>query len=174
MNDYLNKLIDKKALNQRDVAIIAGIPYQELNMFMTGKRRIPLKKSLILDKVLDLPQGTIARKQLENDIVNETKNMKYYDIKKKLIEAIKDNGGFWSYNSPPYELDDDSIIEAALIHLPFEKMDLLEGCWSKSKIKKVWKQRLLTQGKRMNILNFLLALKIFNIKEPQKYISRWA
>lgn len=164
----------KQRLNQRDLAALTGISYQELNMFLTGKRSIPTRKAIIIDKVLMLPAGYIARSQLEEEIQKEMKHINEDNRKQQLIAKIKENGGFWSYSSTPNDLDDESVIEAALIHLPFEEMPLLKSCWSKSTIKKVWKERLLTQGKRMNILNFLLAVKVFRIKEPLNYLQKWA
>ena len=49
-----------------------------------------------------------------------------------------------------------------------------EGIWSKAHIKRVWKERLVSQGKRMNVLNYILAVKLFGINNPDKYISRYA
>ena len=64
--------------------------------------------------------------------------------------------------------------EAALVHLDLEDLPLLLGIWSKAHIKRVWKERLVSQGKRMNVLNYILAVKLFGINNPDKYISRYA
>ena len=71
-------------------------------------------------------------------------------------------------------MDDDSIIEAALVHLDLEDLPMLLKIWSKSHVKRVWKERLVSQGKRMNILNFILAVKLFGMKNPDNYIARYA
>ena len=43
-----------------------------------------------------------------------------------ILEKIKANGGFWSYcGFIPTSLDDDSVIEAALVHLDLEDLPLL-------------------------------------------------
>lgn len=169
----ISEIIRERKLSQRDVSVMSNISYQEINMFLKGKRNITIHKTLILDNVLGLPRGTIAEKQLRDEIEQEQNKMDNENKRKVLIDRIKECGGFWSYDSSPYGLNDDSVIEEALIHLPFEEINLLESCWSRSKIKKVWKEKLLVQGKRLNILNFLLALKIFKIKKPQQYIAKW-
>lgn len=96
------------------------------------------------------------------------------DKRKTIIDRIKKNGGFWSYSEPPYGLDDDSVIEAGLIYLELEEMHFLFECWKYSRIKRIWKERLLKQGDRMNILNFILAVKVFNIKRPEQYIKKYS
>lgn len=94
-------------------------------------------------------------------------------IKQTILEKIKANGGFWSYcGFIPTSLDDDSVIEAALVHLDLEDLPLLLEIWDKAHIKRVWKDRLVSQGKRMNILNYILAVKFFDIQNPDEYLKR--
>ena len=89
-----------------------------------------------------------------------------------ILEKIKANGGFWSYQGIPENLDDDAVIEAALVHLDLEDLPLLFGIWSKAHIKRVWKERLVSQGKRMNIRNYTLGEKFFEIQNPEEYLKR--
>ena len=91
-----------------------------------------------------------------------------------IMEKIKNNGGFWSYSVIPVHMDDDSVIEASLVHLDLEDLPLLFGIWSKAHIKKVWKERLVSQGNRMSIRNYILAIKLFAIENPDKYLSRYS
>ena len=92
--------------------------------------------------------------------------------KQTILEKIKANGGFWSNcGFIPTSLDDDSVIEAALVHLDMEDLPLLLEIWDKSHIKQVWKERLVSQGKRMNILNYILAVKFFEIQNPDDYLK---
>ena len=101
--------------------------------------------------------------------------MESKDEKRMMImEKIKDNGGFWSYSGIPEHVDDDSVIEASLVHLDLEDIPMLYGIWSKAHIKKVWKERLVSQGNRMNIRNYILAVKFFTIKDPDNYLSRYS
>ena len=91
-----------------------------------------------------------------------------------IMEKVKAAGGLWSYQDIPEHLDDDSIIEAALVHLDLEDMPMLLQIWSRAHIKRVWKERLVSQGRRMNILNYILAVKVFKVKHPDNYIARYA
>lgn len=90
-----------------------------------------------------------------------------------VLQKIKANGGFWSYcGFIPTSLDDDSVIEAALVHLNLEDLPLLLEIWDKAHIKRVWKDRLVSQGKRMNIRNYSLAERFFGIQNPEEYLKR--
>ena len=63
------------------------------------------------------------------------------DKRQTILEKIKANGGFWSYcGYIPTSLDDDSVIEAALVHLALEDLPLLLEIWDKAHIKRVWKR----------------------------------
>lgn len=95
------------------------------------------------------------------------------DKRQTILEKIKANGGFWSYcGFIPTSLDDDSVIEAALVHLDLEDLPLLLEIWDKARIKRVWKDRLVSQGKRMNIRNYTLAVNFFEIQDPEEYLKR--
>ena len=77
------------------------------------------------------------------------------DKRQTILEKIKANGGFWSYcGYIPTSLDDDSVIEADLVHLDLEDLPLLLQIRDKAHIKRIWKERLVSQGKRMNIRNY--------------------
>lgn len=59
------------------------------------------------------------------------------DKRQTILEKIKANGGFWSYcDFIPASLDDDSVIEAALVHLDLEDLPLLLEIWDKAHIKR--------------------------------------
>ncbi len=95
------------------------------------------------------------------------------DKRQTILEKTKANGGFWSYcGFIPTSLDDDSVIEAALVHLDLEDLPLLLEIWDKAHIKRVWKDRLVCQGKRMNIRNYSLAVNFFEIRNPEQYLKR--
>ena len=89
-----------------------------------------------------------------------------------ILQKIRAKGGFWSYRGIPEDIDDDSVIEAALVHFNIEDLPLLLELWSKDHIKQVWKERLVSQGKRMNIRNYTLAVIFFEIKNPERYLKR--
>ncbi len=162
--EQIKQRIKERGLNQRDVALRIDIPFQNFSAFLNGRREIPLRETLLLDEVLGFPKGHIQQAMLEEKINLEQASLeqtKFEKRRRKIIKTIKENGGFWSYDHPPYKIDDDTVIEEGLQHLEFEDMHLIFENWSKSHVKRIWKQRLVSQGKRMNILNNLLGVLFF-------------
>ena len=177
VGEIIRNRLSELNISQTELAVRVGEYVQTISAIICGKREITIPLSVKLDKELDFAPGTIAVAQTRFlvDRELEGKQMESKQEKKMLImEKIKDNGGFWSYSDIPQHLDDDSVIEASLIHLDLEDLPLLLGIWSKAHIKKIWKERLVSQGRRMNILNYILAVKLFAINNPDKYITRYA
>ncbi len=164
-------------INRTELASRCGEHIQTVSAILNGRRDIPLALSIRMDDVLGFAPGTIAQAQTSELVEKEIKRMQFQDMQKKrmeLLEKIKAAGGFWSYQGIPEHLPDDAVIEAALVYLDLEDMPLLFQIWSKSRIRKVWKECLVSQGRRMNILNFILATKVFHINHPDNYLTRYA
>lgn len=100
------------------------------------------------------------------------KNQDKKNKKKIILKKIKENGGLWSYKSVPDSLPDDDIIEESLRHLDFEDMPMIFEIWSKAHIKRIWRERLVSEGRRMNVLNTLLGILFFDIKDIEKYLEK--
>ena len=170
MNAYaeIKEAIKQSCLSQREAAKAVGLPYQNLSSALRGKRDIPLKESLLLDELLGFSPGHIhnllALQKISKN-KNLLKNTRYLQNRKAILEKIKKNGGFWSYDGIPENMNNDDLIEEALLHLDFEDFHLMFENWSESHIKRIWKKRLLTQGKRLNTLNLLLEILFFNNKQ---------
>lgn len=174
--DVIRERLYALGINQMELAARVGEHFQTISAIINGKREANISLSVRIDEALGLSPGTIALAQTRYQVEKEINERKTESIKEKrhiILEKIKANGGFWSYQGIPDSLDDDSVIEAALVHLDLEDMPLLLGIWSKAHIKRVWKERLVSQGKRMNILNYILAVKLFGIPNPDNYISRY-
>ena len=92
-------------------------------------------------------------------------NTLYFQNRRAILEKIKENGGFWSYDGIPENINNDDLIEEALLHLDFEDFHLMFENWSESHIRRIWKKRLLSQGKRLTTLNLLLEILFFNNKQ---------
>ena len=156
-----------RRISQQELAMMIGMPYQNLSAALRGKRHIPVKYTIYIDRILGFQEGFTKKQLVDEEIIPiiKKKSRSPYEVKKSLIlNKINENGGFWSYSSIPEHLSDDDIIEKGLVHLEFEDMHLLFEIWSYSHVKKVWKQRLVSQKKRMNILNTLLGILFFNEK----------
>ena len=177
VGEVIRGRIAELGISQTELAARVGEHFQTISAIINGKREATISLSVRIDEALDLPSGTIAMAQTRYLVSKEISEKQTESMKEKrhiILEKIKANGGFWSYQGIPESLDDDAVIEAALVHLDLEDMSLLLGIWSKAHIKRVWKERLVSQGKRMNVLNYILAVKLFGINNPDKYISRYA
>lgn len=150
---------------------------QTISAVLKGQRDITIPLSVKIDAALGFEVGTVAFAQAKHQVAIEEQRQKVQDMQSRkmaILEKVKAAGGLWSYQGIPENLDDDSIIEAALVHLDLEDMPMVLGIWSKSHLKRVWKERLVCQGKRMNILNYILAVKLFGVKHPDNYLARYA
>ena len=164
-------------LSQVELANRCNEHVQVISAILNGQRDIPVSLSVRLDCALELEPGSVAIAQAKFLAAKEMERQKIRDMqgrKRAILKKIKSAGGLWSYQGIPEHLDDDSIIEAALVHMELEDLPMLLKIWSKSHVKRVWKERLVSQGKRMNILNYILAVKLFGVKHPDQYLIRYA
>ncbi|MCR5713527.1 MAG: helix-turn-helix domain-containing protein [Bacteroidales bacterium] len=177
VGEIIRQRLAEMGISQTELAARVGEHYQTISAIINGKREATIALSVRIDEVLDFSPGTVALAQTRHQISKELKECQAENMREKrqaILARIKANGGFWSYDGIPDRLDDDAVIEAALVHLDLEDLPLLLGLWSKAHIKRVWKDRLVSQGKRMNILNYILAVKFFGIPNPDLYLSRHA
>jgi plasmid maintenance system antidote protein VapI len=175
--DVIRSRITELGISQMELAARVGEHFQTISAVLNGKRDVTVPLSVRIDEALDFPAGTIAMAQTRYLVDKEVARKQYESLKDRrhvIVEKIRANGGFWSYQGVPDSLSDDAVIESALVHLDLEDLHLLYGIWSKVHIKRVWKERLVSQGRRMNVLNYILAVKLFRIKNPDKYITRYA
>lgn len=164
-------------VSQVELAARCGEHVQTISAVLNGQREIPVPLSVRLDVALGLEPGSVAIWQARYLVSVEMQRQDIVDMQGRrmaVLERIKAAGGLWSYQGIPEHLDDDSIIEAALVHMELEDLPMLFQIWSKSHLKRVWKERLVSQGKRMNILNYILAVKLFGVRHPDNYLARYA
>ena len=175
VGEVIKGRITELGISQMELATRVGEHFQTISAIINGKREATISLSVRIDEALDLPSGTIAMAQTRYLVSKEISEKQTESMKEKrhiILEKIKANGGFWSYQGIPESLDDDAVIEASLVHLDLEDLPLLFGIWSKAHIKRVWKERLVSQGKRMNIRNYTLAVKFLEIRNPEEYLKR--
>ena len=164
-------------ISQVELANRCGEHVQTISAVLKGQRDITIPLSVKMDAALGLEVGAVAFAQAKHQVAMEVQRQKVQDMQSRkmaILKKVKAAGGLWSYQGIPEHLDDDSIIEAALIHMDLEDLPMLLDIWSKSHLKRVWKERLVSQGKRMNILNYILAVKLFGVKRPDNYLARYA
>lgn len=93
-------------------------------------------------------------------------------IRQNLINKLKDNHCFWSYdNNSIIDVPDDVLVELVMVHLDLKEIDDLFILFSFDKIKKIWRENLALQGERYRTLNLFLAWYYFNIKDPRRYLK---
>lgn len=93
-------------------------------------------------------------------------------IRKNLIGQLINEHAFWSYNiRNPYEINDDVLIEKALIHLDIEYIINLCHLFPKKYLMKVWKEKLISNNETYYNLNRFYAFWLFDIKNPDRYLK---
>lgn len=175
--EIIRERLISMGISQVELANRCDEHVQVISAILNGQREVPIPLSVKLDYALELEQGSIAVAQARYLASQEAEHLMIPDMKSRkrdILEKVKAAGGLWSYQGIPEYMVDDDIIEAALVHLELEDMPMLLKIWSKSHLKRVWKERLVSQGKRMNILNYILAVKLFGVRHPDKYLIRYA
>lgn len=99
--------------------------------------------------------------------------MNKQEAKNELVQKLVEQGYMWSYDVMTNGASDVLIIEKSLLHLEFEDMHQVFDIYGFCKVKKVWKERLLSQGEYLSVINLLLASLFFHIKNPVRYIERY-
>lgn len=173
---YIRQSLSERGYDISDAALHSRMSPQNFSAVLKGHRDLTVVQSVCLDQMLGLEPGTLIKMQDSfkvMDCVSGKKDVLPSCQKRKILEKIKSNGGFWSYDGIPECLDDECIIEEGLRHLDFEDMHLLFELWSYAHVKRVWRKRLVPEGKRSNIMNMLLGVMFFNVKDIEGYLKKY-
>lgn len=95
-------------------------------------------------------------------------------IKSYLLEMLKREGAYWSYNKAGIiieTLSDDDLIADTLRYLDLDEIKLLFDIYPKSKIKTAWKEKLVPEGEYLYTLNRFFAWYYFDAKKPDAYLK---
>jgi len=93
-------------------------------------------------------------------------------IRKKLVSQLIEEHCLWSYdNSNITDLPDEMLVEKVLVYLDLDEIKELFSILSYSKIKRIWKERLVPQGAYFWQLNKFLAWYYFKAKKPATYLK---
>lgn len=165
----------KKQYKKGEIFTFDSLPtYLKTNSTIVQLSRLSKKR-----KIIHIAKGVYAIPPLKNKPTNnkkqrpEMKRPKYSD-KLALYEKLNQNGAFWSGKLKSKdnidESNDDILIEKGLLYLDFEDMHLLFKAYPKNKVKKYWLKNLVPQKQRYDIINRLLGILFFNIKNIDKYL----
>ena len=98
--------------------------------------------------------------------------MQKEDVKPYLIERLKQENAFWSYNIDAIkDVPDDILVELVLLHLDLDYIDRLFEIYSNKFIKKAWIQNVVPLGDRYYVLNKFFAWYYFHMKRPGAYVK---
>lgn len=96
------------------------------------------------------------------------------EIKEKLIDSLKKEKAFWSYEQESINVDtinDEMLIGYVLRYLDLKEIDLLYSIYSPKKIKSAWCKILVPEGQYLHTLNRFLAWYYFDAKKPDAYLK---
>ena len=95
------------------------------------------------------------------------------DIRNHLVDKLIEAGAFWSYDQASVRdsISDSQLIEAVLVKLDIEDIDLLFKVFSSRKIKSVWLKTMVVQGDYYYSLNRFYAWYYFHVCYPDRYLK---
>lgn len=168
IGQYINELIVHAKLSQSDVAREINVSRQLLSYVIGGKREMSLQLAMKLESFFSLPDGKLIMMQALQS-VQQRKRF----IRNHLCNQLVAKNAFWSYDVDSFDvIPDEEIIEKCFTALDMEDIDLMFELYSRKYIQQVWRERMAIQGEYMQMLNIMIAMYYFNIKEPEKYLAR--
>lgn len=106
-------------------------------------------------------------------MIVKSKN-KVAEIKGRLLEMLKEERAFWSYEPNSVTLDnlsDDQLIALTMRYLDLDEIKMLFGIFPYKKIKEAWKNILVPEGEYLYTLNRFFAWYYFKAKNPDAYLK---
>ena len=165
---YINELITRAGLSQSDVAREIKVSRQLLNCIICGKREMSLQLAMKLESFFSLPDGELMKMQALQAV-----RQRKQSIRNHLCKELVSKNAFWSYDVKSFEsIPDEEIIEKCFTILDMDDIDLMFELYPRKRIQQVWKERMAIQGEYMQMLNIMIAMFYFGIKEPEKYLAK--
>ena len=165
---YINELITRAGLSQSDVAREIKVSRQLLNCIICGKREMSLQLAMKLESFFSLPDGELMKMQALQAV-----RQRKQSIRNHLCKELVSKNAFWSYDIKSFEsIPDEEIIEKCFAILDMDDIDLMFELYPRKRIQQVWKERMAIQGEYMQMLNIMIAMYYFGIKEPEKYLAK--
>lgn len=102
------------------------------------------------------------------------KDYEYISVKAALIDELKGENAFWSYDNNSVSVDtvsDDNLIAYTLRYLDLPEIKKLFDIFTFNKVKNAWRRILIPEGDYLYTLNRFLAWYFFGIKRPDAYLK---
>lgn len=158
----------QSGLSQADVAREINVSRQSLSYVICGKREMSLQLAMKLEGFFSLPDGELMKLQAVRAVQQRKQS-----IRNHLCEVLVAKNAFWSYDISSYDsIPDEEIIEKCFTQLDMDDIDLMFELYTRKRIQQVWRERMAIQGEYMQMLNIMIAMYYFGIKEPEKYLAK--
>ncbi|MBO5748632.1 MAG: helix-turn-helix transcriptional regulator [Muribaculaceae bacterium] len=158
----------RKGLKQSDVAREINVSRQLLSYVVSGRREMSLQLSSRLESFFSLPDGELFKLQAV-DAVKQHKQK----LRNRLCDRLVKCNAFWSYDVKSYDaIPDEEIIEKCFMMLDMNDIELMFELYPRKRIRQVWQERMAIQGEYMKMLNVMISMYYFGIKEPEKYLEK--
>lgn len=168
VGQYINELIARAGLSQADVAREINVSRQSLSYIISGKREMSLQLAMKLESFFSLSDGELMKMQALQAVQQRKES-----IREHLCNELVAKNAFWSYDVKSYDIiPDEELIEKCFTVLDIPDIDLMFELYPRKYIKQVWRERMAIQGEYMQMLNIMIAMYYFGIKEPEKYLTR--
>lgn len=165
---YIKDLMSKAGVSQSDLAREINVPRQSLNYVICGNRELSLTLAMKLEGYFSLPDGELLKMQAV-EAVKQRKN----SLREHLCKELVAKNAFWSYDITSYStIPDDELIEKCFTILDIDDINLMFEIYPRKRLYKVWKERMAIQGEYLQMLNVMIAMYYFGIKEPEKFLAR--
>ena len=168
VGQYINDIVARSGLSQADVAREIHVSRQSLSYVICGKREMSLQLAMKLEAYFSLPDGELMKIQALQAVQQRKQTIRDY-----LCGQLVEKNAFWSYDVKSFDvISDEELIEKCFTILDMEDIDLMFELFPRKYIQKVGKERLAIQGEYMQMLNIMIAMYYFGIKEPEKYLAK--
>lgn len=168
VGQYISELLAQSGLSQADVAREIKVSRQSLSYVICGKREMSLQLAMKLESFFSLPDGELMKLQAVQAVQQRKQS-----IRNHLCKVLVSKNAFWSYDiSSCDSIPDEEIIEKCFTQLDMDDIDLMFELYTRKRIMQVWRERMAIQGEYMQMLNIMIAMYYFGIKEPEKYLAK--
>lgn len=165
---YIQNLARDSGLSQSEIAREIKIPRQLLCYIIGGKREMSLQVAMKLESFFSLPDGTLMKMQAQQSVQQRKRS-----IRNHLCGQLVAKNAFWSFDVKSFDdIPDEELIEKCFTALDMDDIDLMFEIFPRKRILQVWRERMAIQGEYMQMLNIMIAMYYFGIKEPEKYLAR--
>ena len=168
VGQYISELVARSGLSQADVAREISVSRQSLSYVICGKRDMSLQLAMKLESYFSLPDGELMKMQALQAV-----RQRKQEIRNHLCEVLVSKNALWSYDVSSYDaIPDEELIEKCFTQLDMDDIDLMFELYPRKRIQLVWRERMAIQGEYMQMLNIMIAMYYFGIKEPEKYLAK--